>query len=369
MGVADSPDLANLYGCHFEAKAGIMTDERVAFYGRYIDDCFSIVRAKSSDEAERYIDSKIRFDGCQILWDSSPLRCNFLDATFYFNERGTKLEWRPYRKGKNHLERIPWISHHPLDVKRGTFTGEMSRLATLSSTYSVYLESVHDLVCLYVKRGYPQDLISNWVRRYLTERWEKRLSEKNAEEDGNVLVLKSEFNTAWNWFNAKELGDIILGYWKDWHAVADAGHDMKPSTLQKWPRPALSNIGSLGDTLHQFKTLVKVWPSGEEYIPDVRLIGLTDKRLIVSRKRTRNMFDFTSLWKKEVFSKLDEAVLEERDLDAPAPPVPEQPTTASSSHHPPLGTDPRGDSDDDVIYVNYNPSGRRSPGLGRGTFG
>ena len=159
MGVADSPDLANLYGWYFEKEANIMTDERVAFYGRYIDDCFAIVRHKNSDSAERYIADKIKFDGCQILWESSPNRCNFLDATFYFNEFSTKVEWRPYRKAKNHLERIPWISHHPQDVKRGTFIGELSRLAVLSSTLSVYVESVQELVALYRKRGYPDDLL------------------------------------------------------------------------------------------------------------------------------------------------------------------------------------------------------------------
>ena len=77
MGVADSPDLANLYGWYFEKEANIMTDERVAFYGRYIDDCFAIVRHKNSDSAERYIADKIKFDGCQILWESSPTGVTF----------------------------------------------------------------------------------------------------------------------------------------------------------------------------------------------------------------------------------------------------------------------------------------------------
>src|ERR1700733_3506641 len=43
MGVSDSPDLANLYGFHFENRAEILQDAAVPFYGRYIDDCLAIV--------------------------------------------------------------------------------------------------------------------------------------------------------------------------------------------------------------------------------------------------------------------------------------------------------------------------------------
>ena len=81
------------------------------------------------------------------------------------------------------------------------------------------------------------------------------------------------------------------------------------------------------------------------------------------------MFDFTSLWKKEVFSKLDEVILSERDLDVPGKPdtVPHA-LTASSDRQPSGSNAPEDDSDDDLIYVNYHPR-RRSPGLSKQTFG
>ena len=375
MGVADSPDLANLYGCHFEQAVGIIDHEDVAFYGRYIDDCFAIVKAKSRNEAMSLLETNVRFDGCQILWESSDVRCNFLDATFYFNELGTQIHWRPYRKQKNHLERIPWISHHPLDVKRGTFIGEMSRLATLSSTLAVYVESVRDLVSLYVKRGYPEELVRNWVRKHLTERWEKRLVENDAKEDGNVLVLKSEYNTAWNWFNATELANIILGHWKRWHEICDAGHPGKGKIdVYEWPAPGPGPLGTgLSDCAPEFFTKYRT-PRGDDiFVPDVRKIGMTDKRLIVSRKRTRNMFDYTSLWKKEVFAKLDEEILSERD-DAPitdrkAVETPINSHSAPSiSNDPPPATNPAADDSDDEIVLHRRDR-RASPGLSRGYFG
>ena len=158
MGVADSPDLANLFGCFFEEKAEILSNEKVAFYGRYIDDVFSIVYAETEGEALNFMKDKIQYDGCEILWEISSQYVNFLDMTIY---RGSdnNICWRPYRKAGNHMERIPWTSYHPEDIKRGTFLGEMSRLASLCSDYASYLEALQSLVTLYVKRSYPINLV------------------------------------------------------------------------------------------------------------------------------------------------------------------------------------------------------------------
>ena len=47
MGVADSPDLACLWGAHFEQLSNILQHPQVPFYGRYIDDCLALVYAES----------------------------------------------------------------------------------------------------------------------------------------------------------------------------------------------------------------------------------------------------------------------------------------------------------------------------------
>jgi hypothetical protein len=52
MGVADSSDLSNLFGAHFElSEQQMLSSNSVAFYGRYIDDCFGIVYANSENDA------------------------------------------------------------------------------------------------------------------------------------------------------------------------------------------------------------------------------------------------------------------------------------------------------------------------------
>ena len=132
------------------------------------------------------------------------------------------LQHMPYRKVRSHQERIPWISHHPLDVKRGTYYGEMSRLATISSTYSIYSEAIKGLAALYIARGYPEDIVLYWTKINMREKWEKCLNETPQQHEA-VLILKSEFNTTWNYFSASELGSTILDFWRNWMQCAEAG--------------------------------------------------------------------------------------------------------------------------------------------------
>ena len=85
------------------------------------------------------------------------------------------------------------------------------------------------------------------------------------------------------------------------------------------------------------------------------------------------MFDYTSLWKKEVFAKLDEEILSERD-DAPitdrkAVETPVNSHSAPSiSNDPPPATNPAADDSDDEIVLHRRDR-RASPGLSRGYFG
>ena len=114
----------------------------------------------------------------------------------YIDEHN-RLQHRPYMKARNAQERIPWISAHPYDVKRGTFYGEMSRLATLCSKQEHYIEALNGLVALYVQRGYPVGQVNMWRKAKAMERWNNRLRVESRERP-DVLVLKSHFNTAWN---------------------------------------------------------------------------------------------------------------------------------------------------------------------------
>lgn len=214
MGVACSPDLANLYGAHFE-EAILGNDceliPEILFFGRYIDDVFSIIAAETKAEA-LVIASRINYEGLEMEWSASEWNMPFLDMFVYINPTNNQIGHMPYRKPLNHKERIPWASHHPIDVKKGTFIGEMSRLATLSSSQAHYLDAIRELGLLYLARGYPVALVHSWIKAHLAKRWTDRLSDTKARVT-NLLVLKTEFNPVWEKFNVKELYQVIQSTW------------------------------------------------------------------------------------------------------------------------------------------------------------
>jgi hypothetical protein len=311
MGVADSPDLANLYGWYYESRCGILDNSAVPFYGRFIDDCLAIVYAASEAEAIRHLES-VQFKDCVIEWQASDSHQPFLDMTLYRDERG-ELQHMPFRKAGSHQERIPWHSSHPLDVKRGTFYGEMSRLATLCSTHRSYLEAMEALVALYIVRGYPQAIVTTWLRAKIQERWANRLNESRPAPEG-VLVLKSEFNTAWDYFNAKALGDTVLGYWREWTARAVESR-FDNGVFQSWD----GFLGGLGETDPALCVDVQLSPGVSVAIPDISKLDILNRRLLVARRRTRNLFDLTGLWKKTVIHQMEISALEPIDPNEDAP--------------------------------------------------
>ena len=308
MGVSDSPDLANLFGWFFECNNPTLNDPLIPFYGRYIDDICTIVYANSEEEALAHVET-VKFEDCRIEWNVSDQYQVFLDMTLYVDEN-RKLQYMPYRKAQSHQERIPWISHHPLDVKRGTFIGEMSRLATISSLRSTYCDAIKSLAALYIARGYPSDLVYHWLSINIKERWEKRLNDNRQQRD-SVLVLKSEFNTAWNYFNASELGNTILGFWRDWLQHAEEGN-----YNINFPHYTTDRV-DLEDTRPGLLSSVIGLDGLPAAIPDIRKLEFLRRRFIVSRKRTRNLFDLTSLWKNIVLSKMDQQILQDNhDLES-----------------------------------------------------
>ena len=251
MGVADSPVLANLYSASTEVPPSRLPKHKypagpLLFYRRYIDDCFCIVLAQSECEARTFVETTVSIDGCVIKWDVSAMSCVFLDLWIYLNPSDpTRVHFKPYRKANNHRERLPWISHHPIDVKKGTFVGELSRLAALSSSLKHYRDAVSDLVSLYIARGYPTGWINEWARSNMERRWETRYESSNRVEDedrpGSFVVLKSTFNPAVNLFRANELAETVIGEWRkycNWYALGSGPVPKVVSSLRGTYNPA-----------------------------------------------------------------------------------------------------------------------------------
>ena len=71
---------------------------------------------------------------------------------------------------------IPWVSHHPVLVKRGVYIGELSRLSIICSHKEIYIEAVRDLNMLFQACRYPIPLIMSWCKKNLQEQWDKHFA-------------------------------------------------------------------------------------------------------------------------------------------------------------------------------------------------
>src|SRR6201999_3554912 len=141
---------------------------------------------------------------------------------------------------------------------------------------SDYITAIKGLVTLYVSRGYPESFVNKWTKDHIQERWEKRLIVNN-QETADVLVLKSEFNTAWNYFNATELGNTILGFWREWITRAKSG------TLTGPLYPDFGDLqGDLTDADPDLLAGIKRADGSFVEVPDIRKIGIFGRKTIVS---------------------------------------------------------------------------------------
>ena len=374
MGVACSPDISNLFGAAFENvfMASSVTRERIPFYGRFIDDGFMIVYADSKDDALQFCKDTVNIGDLDLTWEVSDRLMPFLDMLVYLDPVSGRVEHRPYRKARSHLERIPFVSHHPQDVKRGTFLGEMSRMAVLSSNPSNYLEALKDLQSIYVARGYPSDLVRKWTKDNCAKRWHARLEESSAignrevttgvVKKDNLLILKTTFNPIWDSFNIHELSEVVVNHWlasinsRGWYnkQLYEYARKVRPNVTHELTWPEVRNIAKadgfvpsrgevVSETTHTFG-LTTSTPSNDNTVGqvgvqsteassssslplwddisfettrwlghhvqslevirllDVRKVGLTTSRWMLSRKKHRNLADQLSKVKKAVLS-------------------------------------------------------------------
>lgn len=274
MGLGCSPDIANLYAAHFEdifLAPGSELSTKMPFFGRYIDDCFGVVEANTRAEVSAILEP-IKYGPLTLVWNIAEVSTSFLDMRLHIDLTTGRVEHQPFKKAMNHHERIPYVSHHPPDVKRGTFISEMSRLATLSSQRRYYNAALLELHSMYFKRGYPKELLDSWIENNANTRWENRLR-TISEEGAAVNVMKTKFNPVWYKFPMKDLWTTMKRSWNA--AIRDPG----------------SQLGA---------------ESVDTVTPD-STIELINRRFLLSRSRNRQMADAMAVMRKMVLKNaLDE---------------------------------------------------------------
>ncbi|TFK17790.1 hypothetical protein FA15DRAFT_661187 [Coprinopsis marcescibilis] len=193
----------------------------------------------------------------------------------------------------------------------------------------------------------------------MAKRWQNRLDDPPQKDDSEeVLVLKSEYNPVWDYFSARELGDKVIGYWKEYAQRANTGQLTRQTIYQPFEAGSAYTGAVLREEyfsnwqVNRFAQDGTPLPMDHEHnyapIPDISKTRILNSRLLVSKKRTRNLLDLTSLWKKTVIAKMDIDVLE-RDPDV---------VMASPKQLGPLDL---GESDDD--YESDDSTDRIDPNI------
>jgi hypothetical protein len=288
MGMHCAPDLANLYAAFYEEKF-IPAHQNILFYRRFIDDLFFLVRAESPEQAAALVRG-LKLPGCEFTWSEPAQSASFLDV-FVWLSSFSGCQWKPFRKARNHLERIPWISAHPLPVKRGAFYGEMSRLAILSSTESTFREQLIDLANLYLARGYPNKVIQSWLKES-NARWHNRFVSRVSREDS--LILKSEMNPIWNNFPIQQLTEVVHSEWRK------VTTDRSKRQLEEAPPPAavrrrIGDDGSFSETVILDSPASDLTPGSSQ-----RIQPLISRPFMISKRRVPNVNDLFNAWKKQL---------------------------------------------------------------------
>jgi hypothetical protein len=272
------------------------------------------------------IASKIQFDGCEIVWTVPGTFTVFLDMLIYLDEG--RPHYRVYKKAQNNQERIPWSSHHPLDVKRGTFIGEITRMATLSSRKEHYEAALQDLRDLYVARGYPPHVLKGWLKKFANSRWQNRLSSRE-DKPGGLHVLKTVFNPVWDFVDMSIVHSEILKEWGKellpsensslrqlslWDVGVERVHRAPPRRNR---RRKITRVGADFSVVQENVSEPSSDEEGDHPPPAIRrrigndalsdlgrdvdaLSTLINQRMIVSRRRTTTLGDMANVWRKTV---------------------------------------------------------------------
>jgi hypothetical protein len=259
MGIPAAPDVANLYMSHFEDS--FATNPRFVLYKRYIDDIFCLVKASSADEALDFCKATVKADGLEFTWSVDKKTINFLDLQI--TQEAGYLSFRPYRKPLNSYERLPFTSYHPLLVKRAAFCGEVSRIARVCSKYSTYYKEIEYVRDIYLKRGYPGELLYNWISAEARNRWDTRYKDAPEGEEVSALWLKSEYNNVWQHIDLRDV----------WSAMVD-GRDISKSPFGHIQRIMLS--------LQKFRNLGEI---NNKYNADVLRASRVEEDVVLLEQR------------------------------------------------------------------------------------
>lgn len=273
MGTPCAPVLANIYGGYFERKERITSYLEVALYARYIDDIFVILQADTFEEAEQWCINNVHIKYCTINWEIEEFSNHFLDIQIMKNNDPITYNFKPldtklYRKPLNLHLYIPWSSAHPLHVKRGFITAELTRFAMISSRKKYFVETSLEFYGNLRRRGYPAKILEQWFKEIIYDNRTKTIYSEKIKDLNVPLMLPGHYNPVWDYIKTSE---IINAARSEWFKDLELPHSLNQPLIR-----SLSRTTSLFDLLSIWnKTNLLILP--DPGLPEEN--GPSEKRL------------------------------------------------------------------------------------------
>lgn len=202
MGTNMAPEFANIYMAVAEQAELFNTDViEGCLYLRYIDDILVVGPRNKLDQLVQQ--SNFLNLPLTINWLEVTTRLPFLDLELML--RDGQLVYELYRKPINTYQYIEWDSAHPFATKKGFVTGEVLRILRNCSERETALKHIDFFHARIRARGYPPHLTNKWIQSMLrSTRPENdsttditRYQSPEPDEGIKTFYLKVEYDPVW----------------------------------------------------------------------------------------------------------------------------------------------------------------------------
>jgi hypothetical protein len=334
MEIACSPDIANLYAASGESKYfdGSLPyfKQYVPVYVRYIDDVFMVVIADTADEAIAIAHEIDIGQGLEIEWSLGDKHQIFLDIEVLKIDGESSLRWKPYSKPMNRYQRIPWLSSHPKQVKKATYSAELARLARNSSHKEYYLQACEKFRDILLARGWPFKILRSWYREEGEKRWAQRFQQRKRDDTAPPLIIPSTYNLIWESVKMNPIRDAMHSALMEqipgttiYDRGVDKGRTAEPEEREMDESPDTPDLASTPAVFEELGINNSSPPSlsrEETAVGDEWFLKLLDRRLVLAQSRTISLFDRLNTLNRIVMNLEDDDIGLIGDDDSTLPP-------------------------------------------------
>ena len=186
-GVAMGTPIAPAISEYFLEKIDrlIVSDKRIKFYVRYVDDCFMVVSDKEKDSVDLFI-NKIHPNIKFIIDNEQQDKMHFMDVSL--KAVSGSIETAVFRKACSPLLYTRFSSAQPRRFKRNLVKNMISRTKKICSNETIFRDEICKLRKMFVHSGYPLRFFNKQLRIF-NKKLEVMETRREKEEEKKKIYM------------------------------------------------------------------------------------------------------------------------------------------------------------------------------------